>query len=1829
MEQVLLPVTGAYTILMDPRDVATASATFALYEAVPNARASMTIGGPPVTLATTVPGQNAELAFDGASEQKIHVKVSGISMAPSTCPRFSIAKPDGTFLVSPSFECGSSLIIEVLTLPLAGTYTLMMDPRDVSVGGATFALTPVLQNARATITIGGPPVRLATTTPGQNAELTFSGEGGKKVHLAVSGISTSGSGTCPIFSILLPDGSDLLAPQSVCASSYFAEGVLLPASASYTVLMNPQGDSVASATFALYTETPDATADIAIDGPPVRVTTTVPGQNAALTFTGNPGKKIRLRLSELSPALGCPLVSIVGPTGQTLLAPRKECGPGFVGDTLTLPAAGTYTIVVDPPEERIGSATFALLGSGGASASAPALAASSQAQGKIRLSWSASGSVASAGTVVFRAPLPFDQPDQATRVTSSPVKDKTTLEDLPPADGTYIYRVATIDQAGELGPLSNAVQVIADSVPPKALSVSYVTLGKTNPATGGFGQGQVNVNLSVSEPLQAAPYLAVVPAGGAPVAVSLSPNGELAYTGSFRIDAGMPSGVANVLFSARDVVGNRGTEIVAGATLPIETAGPSMTGIVLQPGSPIRADSGQTVQATFSFSKPPAATPEVKYRLSGPLRTPVAISALSKVDGNTYRGSFSLPADAGRAGPERLSFSFVAVDDLDNVSSSVSATNRFQVYQGALPPPNIPLGVTVRADPGGKVRLAWQAVEDASAYQLYRKGPGQDAFQALARTTSTEYVDKPPQDGVYRYAVAAVRQSNGEEVVSGQSIEVEATASANPPGAPQNLALRLTGQGIYASWQAPLFSTVDSYNLYRASGTSIGSIAGLTPLKRKIKNPLTVDANPTPAEGAYVVTAVDAAGNESAISNSAYLNPSLLPVRQLRVERSGGALPVLSWAAPNGNVSGYLVYIGPETGRIKVTSGVMNATSLTDTGYTSGERRYTVASVDANAVEMPRSILLPNVTARIAAGLPLKRGMMNRLQVQVANTSAEALAEVRALMRLPADRDATAFKDYLSEPFSLGANETRLVSVIVGGQADLPGLAQAEVGLEVVQDEDGLARLTEKQEVEVTDGALVIGIATEEFTRGGTGTVRLTIENTSDVDVELLTASDRGNADSSELRFKLLDGDGNVLATQPYKQVFGPSVVTLPNGLTVARIPAGSKYVSEAFSLNVPASSPDRVVVRLEVDALRFHSGQPDEVRIAGRGSERAVSLLDTAYFGEVTDVSPISSTGDQEILISGRALERASTQPLPNTRLNLALNQEGFERSFIVLTDAAGSFLYRFKPGVTDGGLYKVSAVHPSTTDRPEQKSFMIRRVTVGPSPYKLDAPKNSTATIPFTATAGAGTSATNLRLKLDAASQPTGQIPAGIQVGLPPPVSLAERQTMNLPVTFSASDEAQPQGSLIFDVFSDEGGPQPIGVATVNYTLTEGRPHLVIAPALVETGMAPGGSQIESVTVKNQGLQDAANLRFSLTRPDGSPPPAWASVSSQSDGALAIGQTRTVDLSFMPPGATQLGAQELRLNIVGDNLPAQSVNVFVNLTQSGQGNVLFKASDIYTATMGADGKLIAGLANARITVQNEDDARISRELLTDSLGEAAFQGLPAGSYKFRASATNHQEASGRLQVKPGVAAVQQVFLEYNVITVEWSVREIAFEDRYEVVLKATYETDVPAPVVLLEPSSVNLPKMKAGDVFYGEFSLTNYGLIRADNLKDHVPPDDKYFRYEFLGQVPTSLEAKRRVTLPYRLIAVREFDPAGDGQASGGGCLDGAGADYSVTCSFTCANGITGTCGSAASFFGWASASACLPSGGGGWFGPRAGSGGGGKCVFIPESGRFMCPQ
>jgi RHS repeat-associated protein len=1453
------------------------------------------------------------------------------------------------------------------------------------------------------------------------------------------------------------------------------------------------------------------------------------------------------------------------------------------------------------------------------------LSAEAKEGGVVKLTWQAPSETSVAGYNLYRAPNAFTAPAQAVKVNSSLITG-TTYSDLPPQEGTWYYRVTTKDIAGNESAMSNEVSAESDSTAPRATSIGYTPQGNYDPVTQRMAPGMVNLVLTVSEPLQVTPFFSITPGGGVPISVELTKDTDLTYTGFFVISDTTPTGTAYAIFSARDLAGNRGTVIDVGASIKIDTDGPAVRRLVVLPDDPIQNDAQSPVSVTVTLGLDEAiksgSMPELSYLLSGQGRAAIAVDLLTQIapqsgDVQTWQATFDLPADAGQTQTETFRFIYQGIDDLDNFGDRIEVKNQFQVYQGDLPPLEPPQGFKGKSLSGGRIQLSWNVVEEAVGYQLYRQAPDESELTDYQRIdTGLEYIDAPSVDGLYTYAVASIRFENDQEAISGLSELVAVMSDSTAPGAPINLSLELVSSGIEAEWDPPSYTEPITYSLYRADLPEITSVDGLTPLASGVEQTFAVDPNPSPAEHAYVVTSVDEAGNESAPSNSFYLNFELLPVSSLQVVQTDDDPPQVSWTHPGGDISGYDIYLGDKDDGVKLNSDRLTTLSFTDAGYSEDEREYTVIAVDDSQAEsLGRSILLPVMRATLTAGTRIKRGIMNRLEYEVQNLSETWLDNIRLKV------DVGGYS-HTSDKFSINSGETIVIPVIVGGYDDLEDLVDLTTTVEIIPDANEKVEIVRTSQVEVVDGTLVLQILNEEFTRGGSGSVRFTLENTGQAVIEITTAKNSGNLPSDEITYYLLDTDENVISTMDFKQVFGDSVVTLSNGNTVARIPAGETFISESILVPVPANAPDDLTLKLAIAHIYYHQGQADQVKMNGLSGTHPVTLIETAYYGEVTSILPESSSGDQDIVITGRAIDRTLGDPLPGVPLKLVITLDGFDRKYEVFTDDAGTFAYTFTPFTGESGIYTVRAVHPDLTDRPVHGQFVINRVSIRPKTINLSIPVNYEQTVDIQVDCGDGTEANNLRLVYEEDDQPHGVFPEGVHITLSAPIAfLGSGQSGTLSFGIWADNTAAQTGSLVLKVKSDETGNDAWATLPVNTSFSEAQPVLVFTPDHVETGVAHDETITETIVLKNNGLEDMYDVSLALIHQDGSPAPPWAHLNASTDqGTLGLGESREISVSFSPTESVPEGIYPFYLRVTSSNYQTVDIGIYASVTLSGIGNVLFKVSDIYTGTLDAGEEPIQGLAGAKIWVQNEAVLTEEYTLTTDSIGEAGFTDLSAGRYKCRITADNHQEYIGRFWIKPAVTTTEEVFLDYNLVTVEWEVNEITIEDKYEIVLSATYETDVPAPVVVIEPASITLPPMKAGDVFNGEFTLTNYGFIRAEDLKFSLPADDQHFTYEILGGLPDTLGAKERITVPFRVTCLQSLDQEEDGDGSGGGSC------YYVRCmvvdyTYQCVNGV----------WRWAAVQACWTygygdcsglGGGGVWYVYGGGGGGGSTPVYSPQS-------
>jgi serine/threonine protein kinase len=307
---------------------------------VANSTDTITSDGTPITMKITTPGQKAGLTFMGTSGEVVVAQATK-STFNSCGTTLAILKPDDSSLGS-SPVCGGMGFLDQQTLPANGTYTLVINPVGAETGQAIVALYTVV-DMTGTITSDGAPVSVKTTTPGQNALLTVTGNADQIVAMQVT---KSTFATCGTTITILKSDDSTLGSAPICGGTGFLDQQTLPANGAYTVVINPDGATTGQAIVSLYTVV-DMTGTITADGPPVSVKITTPGQNGRFTFTGTSGQVVTAQATK-STFSSCGTTFAILKPDDSSLGSAPICGGVGTLDMQTLPLNGTYTLLIDP-----------------------------------------------------------------------------------------------------------------------------------------------------------------------------------------------------------------------------------------------------------------------------------------------------------------------------------------------------------------------------------------------------------------------------------------------------------------------------------------------------------------------------------------------------------------------------------------------------------------------------------------------------------------------------------------------------------------------------------------------------------------------------------------------------------------------------------------------------------------------------------------------------------------------------------------------------------------------------------------------------------------------------------------------------------------------------------------------------------------------------------------------------------------------------------------------------------------------------------------------------------------------------------------------------------------------------------------------------------------------------------------------------------------------------------------------------------------------------------------------------------------------------------------
>ncbi len=232
---------------------------------------------------------------------------------------------------------------------------------DLFIPPPPFAPSAVEVTARMMIG-GSGAVNIATAE--KIGMMLFDGLQGQRVGVEIADVAMGPNLTCLSAVQALDSGNGVLA-SAACVQNGddFIEPVLLQREGTYAVLVDPFPTRTGTMTLLLHDVPPDETGTIVPGGAAETATITKPGQNALRTFTGTAGQAISLEENNVT--IGVNLICgtdvyIRNPDESVLASNCVWLGTGFFIDTVYLPTAGEYSILVDPKKAKTGSMSLKL-----------------------------------------------------------------------------------------------------------------------------------------------------------------------------------------------------------------------------------------------------------------------------------------------------------------------------------------------------------------------------------------------------------------------------------------------------------------------------------------------------------------------------------------------------------------------------------------------------------------------------------------------------------------------------------------------------------------------------------------------------------------------------------------------------------------------------------------------------------------------------------------------------------------------------------------------------------------------------------------------------------------------------------------------------------------------------------------------------------------------------------------------------------------------------------------------------------------------------------------------------------------------------------------------------------------------------------------------------------------------------------------------------------------------------------------------------------------------------------------------------------------------------
>ncbi|MCB2154763.1 hypothetical protein KQI84_07735 [bacterium] len=655
----------------------------------------------------------------------------------------------------------------------------------------------------------------------------------------------------------------------------------------------------------------------------------------------------------------------------------------------------------------------------------------------------------------------------------------------------------------------------------------------------------------------------------------------------------------------------------------------------------------------------------------------------------------------------------------------------------------------------------------------------------------------------------------------------------------------------------------------------------------------------------------------------------------------------------------------------------------------------------------------------------------------------------------------------------------------------------------------------ETKTVSQISGGQEIELFADPMVRGVPVDVSVRITNPGPLDRQVITQRDSGHSD---VIVGLYDTLGNLLTESYLDQSAPTGGAQFGANKSFATIAPGESFLTEPISVLVPLDAPDEVLLLATVPTFYYDIDSATEQTVPGTEAALGATITSPPYLANVAAEFEYYASGS-EVRIFGNAYDPVSLNPEPGVNVKIGINVKGFDRFEYAKTDVYGNFIYTFRPFTTEAGNYTIWGVHPDVEDRPAQDTFIISGLRFQPPDLTVTMPRNST--FPF------NVSLKNLGEDLQTLTS-VEFLPAGQSADLTAtvnsyPATIGAGRTSNISVTIDATTNSPTNTQLILLAQGNHGSQAELTLDVETYV---GGPVLSADPSYIETGAIVDEVTVATTEISNVGTEPLLNARVTP------PTRSWIDLSIDPVlGDIAAGASREIPMTLLPDSSVTPGIYSETVRIESDNLAPFDVYMSIRVIGTDSGDLLVRCG-----TLLATEEPIEGL---EVLIQEANPAgptplRLSG--VTDADGLLFFEGLPPGDFDYTIGGSGYQVEIGTVTIKTGELTELHLLMRKDFVTVGFTVTPITIEDRYEIVIDATFETDVLAPVMVLDPPHLELMPV-AGTSMHNNLIIANKGLIAMRDAQFPVI-ETSDFRVEPLVTELGDIPARDAIQVPFRIV-------------------------------------------------------------------------------------------